>query len=462
MIALTRANATLAYLACVLLLGGASAAGFTGNALLQIGGAMIAGWSLWDSGEGETTHTGLRRFFLALVLLWGVQFIPMPPGLWQHLPGRGPVFQGFTQLGSPAPWLTLGLAPWHALASIAWWIPALALFASMRAPESPPARHVVWTITAVAVVSVAFGSVQVAGGNFYFYEITNYGDGPGFFANSNHQGSFLLAALALWGCWAIGEQRAAGPLASKLAPKLAPKQAVEAGIALLLTFGVIVSGSLACQLLLLPVIAALLLVAFPDFRVPMPIALLAALAVVAAFALFLLFGPAANDLTAKGDVPGISRHDFLFTGARILRDFAPFGSGTGTFFELYRWYEDPAQIGTTFVNHAHDDLLETLIETGVFGLAAIALFVGWFARRAWALWSGARRNAMQLAASMVIGTELIHSLVDYPLRTAAMSTVMAIACVLLVRQADMPRPRGGTKSRTRRSNQTTKQDMIRI
>ncbi|MEO7384534.1 MAG: O-antigen ligase family protein [Novosphingobium sp.] len=459
MIAFNRAKATLAYLVAVLLLGGASAAGFTGNALLQIGGAILVGWSLWESGEGEIAHTGLRRFFLALLVMWAVQFIPLPPGLWQLLPGRGPVYQGFTQLGTQAPWLTLGLAPWHALASIAWWIPAMALFLSMRAPGGPTARHVVWTITAVASVSVAFGSVQVAGGSFYFYDITNLGDGPGFFANANHQGSFLLAALALWGCWAIGEQRAAGPVAAKLASK----QSVEGGIALLLTFGVIVSGSLACQLLLVPVLAALVLVAFPDFRLPMPLALLAAVLVIAGFALFLLFGPAANDLTEKGVIPGISRHDFLFTGAKILRDFAPFGSGTGTFVELYRWYEDPAQVNTTFVNHAHDDLLETLIETGVFGLAAIVLFLGWFVRRAWGLWSGSRRNAVQIAASIVIGTELIHSVVDYPLRTAAMSSVMAIACVLMVRPADPPRARGGNKNRSRRSGQTAKHvDMIKI
>ncbi len=458
MIAFTRANATLAYLVAVLLLGGASAAGFTGNALLQIGGAVLVGWSLWDSSEGEIVHTGLGKFFLALLLLWAVQFIPLPPGLWQHLPGRAPIYQGFTRLGVSAPWLTLGLSPWHTLASIVWWVPAMALFVSMRAPGSPSTRHLVWTVTAVAALSVAIGSVQVAGGSFYFYEITNFGDGPGFFANANHQGSFLLAVLALWGCWAIGEQRAAGQIAGRLAAK----QSVEAGIALLLTFGVIVSGSLACQLLLVPVLAALVLAAFPGLRLPMPVALLLAVAAIAAFALFLLFGPAANDLTTQGDVPGISRHDFLFTGTKILRDFAPFGSGTGTFVELYKWYENPALVNTTFVNHAHDDLLETLIETGLFGFAAIALFVVWFARRAWALWGGSRRNAMQLAASIVIAAELIHSVVDYPLRTAAMSAVMAIACVLLVRPADPPRARGGAKARARRSSQSAKQEMIRI
>ena len=455
----TRPNATLAYLGAVLVLGGASAAGIGGNLLLQVMGAGLTAWVLWDQSEGAPVHTGLRRFFLALLVLAAVQFIPLPPGIWQHLPGRAEVYQGFVKLGVDAPWLTVSLAPWHGLASFAWWIPAFTLFVAMRAADAPPSRHVVWTIAAVASVSVCFGAMQTGANSFYFYEITNYGDGPGFFSNSNHQGSFLLAALALWGCWAIGEMRASGGFT----PKLASTQSLQGGITLLLAFGVIVSGSLACQLLLLPVLAALALVVWPDFRLPLPVVLLVALAVIAGFALFLIYGPAANDLTTKGVVAGISRQEFLATGVKILRDFAPLGSGTGTFQELYRWYENPAIVSTTFVNHAHDDLLETLIETGIFGLVAILVFLGWYVPRTWALWAGARRNVMQLAASLVIGVELLHSLVDYPLRTAAMSSVMAVACVLLIRAPDAPRSRGRSKGKpVRPTNKSKPRDMIRI
>ena len=455
----TRANATLAYLVAVLLLGGGSAAGFNGNLLLQLLGAGLIVWTLWEAPEGPPVHTGLSRFFIALLVLALVQFVPLPPGLWQHLPGREAVFAGFAQLGAAAPWLTVSLSPWHSLGSFTWWIPAVALFLSLRKPGGPATRHLIWTTAGVAVLSVAFSAMQTGAGSFYFYEVTNFGEGPGFFANSNHQGSFLLCVLALWGCQAIGESRAAGGFTAKLASA----QSLQGGVALLLAFGVIVSGSLACQLLLLPLIAALVLVAFPDFRLPAPVVLLITAAVIAGFALFLLFGPAANDLTEKGAVAGISRQEFLVTGSQILRDFAPLGSGTGTFLELYRWYEDPAVVGTTFVNHAHNDLLETLIETGLFGLAAIILFLVWFGPRAWALWRGARRNVVPLAASLVIGIELVHSLVDYPLRTAAMSAVMAIACVLLVRPADSPRPRRGSKGKPARAASSAKaHELIKI
>jgi len=198
-------------------------------------------------------------------------------------------------------------------------------------------------------------------------------------------------------------------------------------VALLLLTGVILSNSLACLMLLFPVLGALALMAWPDFRLPLPVVLLGLLLVIAGFAAFLLYGSVANDLTGKGVTEGISRKEFLATGSRIVADFAPFGSGVGSFVELYRWYEDPAIVSATFVNHAHNDLLELLIETGLPGLLVLLVFLAWFVPRAWALWRGDRSNAAALAASMVIGVELVHSLADYPLRTAAMRSLVPLA-----------------------------------
>lgn len=450
----TRANATLVYLLAVLLLGGASAAGFSGNLLLQLLGAGLIGWTVWSTPAGGALKIGLKPFFVALAVLALVQFVPLPPALWSALPGRSGVLAGFETLGVPAPWFTLSLAPWHSLASFAWWIPAVALFVAMRAPQAPSTRLTIWTITAVACVSIAFGAMQAGAGQLYFYAITNIGAGPGFFANSNHQGSFLLAALALYGGWLIGTLRATG----RKVNWFAGPQMVQASVGLLLMFGVVVSNSLACLLLLAPVLIGLLFAARPDWRLPTPLALLGVAVVVGGFAAYLLLNPATNDLAGKGVLAGISRHEFLQTGSRILRDFAPTGSGVGTFLELYRWYENPEIVGGTFVNHAHDDLLELLIETGVFGLVAVLLFLLWFVPRAWTLWGGSRRNPVQLAASLVIGVELVHSLVDYPLRTAAMSSVMAIACVLLVRPAEVTHS-GSSRRRTRSAEPD---EMIRI
>ncbi|HVR89979.1 MAG TPA: O-antigen ligase family protein [Novosphingobium sp.] len=450
----TRSIATLAYLVAVLLLGGASAGGYSGNTLLQFAGAGLVGWVYWASAPGEASVTGLRRFLIAVAVLIAVQFLPLPPALWTHMPGRGAIAQGFALAGEPLPWLTLSLAPWKSIASFAWWIPAIALFVAMRAESAPSARSLIWTITTVAAVSVVLGALQQAGTG-YLYIVTNYGEGPGFFANSNHQGSFVLTTLALWTGWIA----AARQQPSRCGPgRFGGSQTVLLAIAGLLIMGVLVSGSLACLSLLLPVTVASLFIARPQLRVALPVIVVGAVVVVGGFVAFLLFGPIANDLTAKGAVAGISRGEFLVNGVKMLRDYLPFGSGVGTFQDLYRWYENPAQVGTTYVNHAHDDLLELLIETGLFGLAAVGLFLVWFAPRAWNLWTNERNHPVALAASVVIAVELLHSLVDYPLRTAAMSSVMAIACVLLVRQPETQRNR----RRDLRPSEHTDGELLRI
>lgn len=433
----SRANATLAYLAAVLLLGGASAAAVPANTLLQLLGAVLIGWTLWDGKGTYQTRTGLRWFGIALAVLALVQFLPLPPGLWRAMPGRETVAEGFTLLDLPLPWLNLSLAPWKSLAALAWWIPALALLLAVRAEGGPPARQLVGTIALVGGLSVLIGTMQRVAGSGYLYLVTNYGEGPGFFANSNHQGSFLLCALVLWGAHVLTEQRGDRRRRAHSAAPL-----LLYGLGGLLAFGVLVSGSLACVVLLVPVIVALALMARPEWRLPLPAVVLLGVVVVGGLTAFLFLGPVANDLTAKSTVAGISRQEFLFTGARILRDFAPFGTGLGTFPDIYRWYEDTANVATTYVNHAHDDLLELLIETGVFGLAALGAFLAWFVPRALELWRGTRSHAIALAASTVITVELLHSLVDYPLRTAAMSSVMGIALVLLVRAPEAVRSAG--------------------
>lgn len=83
------------------------------------------------------------------------------------------------------------------------------------------------------------------------------------------------------------------------------------------------------------------------------------------------------------------------------------------------------------MNHAHNDWLELLLETGIPGMALAALLLFWGARRARAIWRAEDRDRFAQAAVIAVTTMLLHSLVDYPLRTAALSAVFA-ACIALI------------------------------
>ncbi|CAA6823551.1 MAG: Unknown protein [uncultured Thiotrichaceae bacterium] len=54
-----------------------------------------------------------------------------------------------------------------------------------------------------------------------------------------------------------------------------------------------------------------------------------------------------------------------------IQAFFPIGSGPGTYPEIYRIFQPPEQIG--FINHAHNDFLEIIFETGVLGIALILI-----------------------------------------------------------------------------------------
>ena len=427
-----RSWAGTGYLVLVLLLGGASAAALGPNALLGLAGAVLVGLSLWSTPLSTGVSTGLRPFMIALAGLAALQFLPLPPAIWTMLPGRDEVAKGYALAAMPLPWLNLSLDPWASLQSFAWWIPALALFASARMNDAVLSRQIIRVVAIVAYCSVGLAVVQVFGGSGYFYAITNRGNGVGLFANSNHFGSFMLIALALVGGQWIHDR----PIVHRLNPAMAKGSML---LVRLMPFavGVFLSNSLACAILFTPVAAGVLLLFRPQIRIYWPAVALGLPILVAGMLWLLASGWISNDLMAKSGTTGISRGEFLQNGIAMAKSFAVLGSGLGTFREIYPWFESPDFVGTTFVNHAHNDLLELVIETGLLGIGLLALFLRWYVGKLRKLWTTDRAgNPVAAAASIAIGAVLVHSLADYPMRTAAISGLVAICLVLMCREPD--------------------------
>ena len=116
-----------------------------------------------------------------------------------------------------------------------------------------------------------------------------------------------------------------------------------------------------------------------------------------------------------------------------IRDYLPAGSGVGSFEKVYPLYEDGAAVDRWYVNRAHSDYLEVALETGLPGMLLMAAFLWWWARRTVALWRTPDMPGIALAATIGSGSILAHSLVDYPLRTAAMAALFGL-CVGVMAQ----------------------------
>ncbi len=139
------------------------------------------------------------------------------------------------------------------------------------------------------------------------------------------------------------------------------------------------------------------------------------------------------------DVADDLRWEFAATTFKAALDFMPFGSGFGTFVDIYKIYEAPGQLYASYVNHAHDEYAEGLLEGGVLAVGVLAAFFAWFAIAATRCWrpSGSRSEntldrSLPKAAALIALLLLIHSAVDYPLRTTALSTLFAFACGLMI------------------------------
>jgi O-antigen ligase len=119
------------------------------------------------------------------------------------------------------------------------------------------------------------------------------------------------------------------------------------------------------------------------------------------------------------------------TSGEALRDFMPWGSGLGTFRSVYQLYENPAQVTNTYVIHAHNDYVEVALELGLPGILLMIAFLAWWMRAVSKVWRRPDSGVWARAASIASGVILIHSLVDFPLRTAAIGAVLAMCLALL-------------------------------
>jgi O-antigen ligase len=423
------------YVAACLLLGGASAAGAAANGVLQILALVLLVVLAWVR-TGRAYPSGARPLILIVgaFLLWVlVQLAPLPQGLWTALPGRDAAAAALTAIGAAPGAMPASLAPIRTIESILWLLPPAAVFFLVLRLPSKERRRAAGAVIAVALVSVVLGAFQVMGGEdspLRLYEITNPTSPVGFFSNKNHLATLLLCTLPLAAALA---GRSAGESQGRARRHSA--RLVYGAVALFVGIGVAINGSMAGYALLLPAGFASVLIYRRAVTGRVSMRALAGLgALLIAFIGVSAFGPLSSEaLSTKFASEPASRKVLTMRTLEAAGSYFPVGSGLGTFQQVYRTYEDPAEATRQFANHAHNDYAEVALELGLPGVLLVLLFILWWARRSLAAWresfSGA---ALARASSVMIGVVLFHSIVDYPLRTSAIGALFAAACALLL------------------------------
>lgn len=425
-----------AYLALCLLLGGASNAGVLATMALQLLGVglMVGVFVSGRTLKIVRSERHLILFGVGLLLVGLVQLIPLPPAVWTHLGGRADIVHGFALMKAPLPWLPVSLWPAATVSALVALLPPLTIIVLLAFGGVESLKVFAWTLVILTAAGFLVGFVQLAGGQqspFYFYHYTNRDQLVGWFANSNHMATLGVMALPFVVALSGRDDGRRQELTHN-----AGKFAALACLTGFIILGVVADGSVAGILLLVPsLIGCFVLLRTERAGIALPVVVGVVVVALALFVVIAFYSPLLNGFgqTDLGVETG-SRPDIYKTTWRAIRAFVPTGSGLGSFLLVYPGFASSGLATAVYVNHAHSDYLEFLLETGVAGAVLIVLFLIWWARQTFFAWrDGGPRARFARAASIASALVMAHSLMDYPMRTAAIATLFAACCAMVAR-----------------------------
>jgi O-antigen ligase len=432
------------FLALVFLMGGGSRPDVVSLIVLRPVAAFFAIYAvlLITADQLRSVRTPLA-LLSALALLIVLQLMPLPPAWWAGLPDREVVRDLYAAIGQEERWFPLALSPARAVNSLFSLIVPLAalLLFAIQAPEQRPRLFLV--VLVMTVVSVALGIMQLLGspnGSLYLYRITNNGLPVGLFSNRNHQ-ALLISIGILLSAFATGR--------ALRRPRVNVAWVIG-GFSLLLVFlpFLLIIGSRAGlvlgALMLLP--SAFLIyqaargrrgrsgrsaMSDPRFRAAAAAGLAAVMGVI--FAAIWFSRSLAFDRLIDQNVELDLRAQTLPVVLDLTARQFPFGAGFGSFDTIYRQVEPAHLLMPSYLNHAHNDWIQFLLEGGLGALLLLIAALAWFGHVSFrVLWTNRTQLIPELFVCMIIvGVYALSSVVDYPLRTPSLMAVFAICCGML-------------------------------
>ena len=256
---------------------------------------------------------------------------------------------------------------------------------------------------AVMVVQLSFDK-RIPIGNILPFEIT-----AGLFGNQNHASTLIYCIIPVFAYLFIARNR---------------RLVIYVGLIALVVAVLTAQGSRAGM----GISAGLGVLCFAWFLAPQSSWLVRSVQFLAAglvvvFIVLLPFNP-----DWLGDDP---RSTTFVNTMQAVKAYWPYGSGLGTFINIYPAFEPIANVDAYYVNHAHSDYLELMLEGGAMALILIAAFLMLVLKNMY-------RTPFSSAAGIAILSIAIHSAVDYPLRTFGIAILVAFFAAVVLSQSSMP------------------------
>lgn len=445
----------IGFLSLVFLTGGGSRGDIQSLVILRPVAVLVCGFGLWSlSAEHLRNYRFLFGFAAAVFALTIIHLVPLPPGIWSHLPGREIVVETDRAIGLGKVWRPISLvstATYNALYSL--FIPAAVLILGVQLAREERFR-LLFLFAVFGLLSGVLGLLQAVGapdGPFYLYNITNNGSAVGLFSNRNHQAIFLACQFPILAVFASLDPRTVEKWRFRLWTSII--------IGVIFIPLLLVTGSRAGLIIGLFGIAAIAtLYRKPVFERPakrkgskfnLTYAFIG-FGVLALGLLTILFSRAqAFERLIAPDQSEDLRFSVWAPIADMTGKYFPIGSGIGSFEETYQIEEPLPLLSYNYLNHAHNDWLEVAMTAGLPGLALLLIAVLAWAKASYSAWQPnnnvrSRDTIYARLASLIILMLAMGSFGDYPLRVPSIASFFVIAALWLCgeRWGGMPRGRG--------------------
>lgn len=425
----------------LLIAGGASRADAGGQIVVQgvTWGILVVAAMVGP--RPELRRAGMAGLvLLGTILLAVLQLVPLPPSVWEALPGRiAPV-----GVESSVVWRPISMVPGatgNALSSLVVPTTVLLLALMLRNGERERTLTVLLGLIAASTV-IALLQFSDAGFANPFVNDTP-GQVSGLFANRNHFALFLALGCLIAPVWAT---RTGAP---------GWRLPTAAGLVLLFILTILVTGSRAGMLVgIIAVLIALMLSRHDLHKLTrkgprwlLPALVIGALLVLAFFVTLFVAADRAVSIDRAISIDGNEdmRVRGLPTVLELIHRYFPIGSGFGTFDPVFRMHEPLNLLKLTYFNHAHNDYLEIVLDGGVMAVLLLAIAVLWWAVASIRVWYRTKQGGVAQLGSAMLLLVLIASFFDYPVRTPMIMALVALAGLWLEeRQREggeaLPRP----------------------
>jgi len=399
--------------------------------------------ALWTIGWMRYRHGSLAvvraaRPAFALLGVWlaylALHWIPLPADLVRALSPQSAAVHALAAPYIGGHWITLSIDP---NASLVFWLKscawATAFFLTLAlAHTRERARLIALVLVLSGLAQAVYGGLMhLAGANLEIFgaQIAHGAQASGGFVNRNHLAGFLEITLALGIGLLVGSLRDTGQrnwrqfwrdMAALLLSARAPLRLalVVMVIALVMTRSRMGNTAFFSSLLIAGGVALVL----SRHATRSTVILIASLIAIDILIVGSWFGVEQTmqriEQTTAGDVR--EREDPSVYAIDIARDYPAFGAGPGTFSTAFTRYRGPGI--QAFFDHAHNDYMQFLVETGAIG-AALAAGLPLMALVLAVLALSRRRDPLArgfaFAVLMGVSAIAIHSSVDFNLQIPA-------------------------------------------